>query len=378
MSHLKERKETNCLNCNAKVYGKYCHVCGQENIEPKETVGHLVSHFFQDITHFDGKFFSTVKYLLTRPGFLSREYMMGRRASYVNPVRLYIFASAFFFLIFFTFYQDKEVDINVNNSAADLMSQIKKKQAAAQASLEHLRRNSNSGADPDEIKRLEEEIRDAGEDISILTKDSTAKDKLKTVDYNFNVLSFKVANSKKGYTTLRQYDSLQKTLPDKERDGFITRGFERQNLFLKEKYHNDGRAILRSIANNFIHRFPQMLFISLPLFSFLLWLLYIRRKNYYYVNHAIFSIHLYCASFIIILAVLWLSSILEWFGTTMPTGLNILFTLGNFFYLYKAQRNFYGQRRAKTILKFILLLFATLLMLAFLFFAFIIFSTFTA
>lgn len=378
MSHLKERKETNCLNCNAKVYGKYCHICGQENIEPKETVGHLISHFFQDITHFDGKFFSTVKYLLTRPGFLSREYMMGRRASYVNPIRLYIFASAFFFLIFFTFYQNKEVDLNVSSSSSDLISQITKSQAAFQAKLEKKLKESGDKVDPDEIKKLEEEIRNAQEDIALLTRDSSAKDKLKTVDYKFNVLSLKMADSKKGYTTLKQYDSLQKSLPGNKRDGFIIRGFERQNLYLKEKYNNDGRAILRSIANNFIHRFPQMLFISLPLFSFLLWLLYIRRKNIYYVNHAIFAIHLYCASFIIILMGLWLSSILGWFGAKMSVGLNLLFTLGNFFYIYKAQRNFYGQRRAKTILKFMLLLFATLLLMVFLFAVFFIFSTFTA
>lgn len=378
MSHLKERKETNCLNCNAKVYGKYCHICGQENIEPKESVAHLVTHFFQDITHFDGKFFSTVKYLLSRPGFLSREYMMGRRASYVNPIRLYIFASAFFFLIFFTFYQNRSIGINVGTSTSELISQITKSKAALQAKLEKELNISKDKIDPEAVKELEEDIRKAEEDIALLTRDSTAKDKLKTINYDFNVISIKGDSATKGYSTLRQYDSLQKNLPENQRDGFFTRGFERQNLYLKEKYNNDGRAILRSIASNFIHRFPQMLFISLPLFSFFLWLLYFRRKKYYYVNHAIFTIHLYCASFIIILMNLWLSSIFGWFGLKLPVGLNILFMLGNFFYIYKAQRNFYGQRRAKTILKFMLLLFATLLLLILLFAIFVIFSTFTA
>ncbi len=62
------------------LYGRYCHQCGQKNLEPKETVGHLVLHFFNDVTHFDGKFFSTVKYLLRKPSFLSAEYTVGRRA----------------------------------------------------------------------------------------------------------------------------------------------------------------------------------------------------------------------------------------------------------------------------------------------------------
>ncbi|HEX4852390.1 MAG TPA: DUF3667 domain-containing protein, partial [Puia sp.] len=91
MSHSKERSEKICLNCNATIYGRYCHVCGQQNIEPKQSVWHLITHFFYDITHFDGKFFVTLKDLLIKPGFLSREYMIGRRMSYLDPIRMYIF-----------------------------------------------------------------------------------------------------------------------------------------------------------------------------------------------------------------------------------------------------------------------------------------------
>ena len=102
MSHLKERTEKECLNCNAIIYGRFCQVCGQENVEPKETFLHLLRHFIEDITHFDGKFFDTLKYLLLRPGFLAYEYMRGRRNSYLNPIRMYIFTSAIFFLIYFS------------------------------------------------------------------------------------------------------------------------------------------------------------------------------------------------------------------------------------------------------------------------------------
>lgn len=102
MAHLKERKEKQCLNCNAVIYGRFCHVCGQENLEPKEPFFHLVTHFIYDIVHFDGKFFDTLRYLILRPGFLAYEYMRGRRNSYLNPIRMYIFTSAIFFLIYFS------------------------------------------------------------------------------------------------------------------------------------------------------------------------------------------------------------------------------------------------------------------------------------
>ncbi len=84
--------------------GLFCHNCGQENIEPKESVWHLVSHFFQDITHFGVKFFTSLKDLIIKPGFLSKEYMIGRRVRYLNPIRMYLFTSAIFFLIFFSLY----------------------------------------------------------------------------------------------------------------------------------------------------------------------------------------------------------------------------------------------------------------------------------
>lgn len=101
MSHPAQRKEKNCLNCGTTVIGRYCHHCGQENVEPKESVWQLLLHFFNDITHFDGKFFSTLKELLFKPGFLSTQYMIGRRATYLNPIRMYLFTSFIFFLLFF-------------------------------------------------------------------------------------------------------------------------------------------------------------------------------------------------------------------------------------------------------------------------------------
>ncbi|MBK5271377.1 MAG: hypothetical protein JJE22_10220 [Bacteroidia bacterium] len=48
-----------------------------------------------------------------------------------------------------------------------------------------------------------------------------------------------------------------------------------------------------------------------------------------------------------------------------------------FFYLYKAMRNFYGQRRGKTFLKFLLVSLSSLVMMLVLFLLFMFFSAFT-
>ena len=64
MSHLKERIEKDCLNCGTLVQGRFCQLCGQENVEVKESFFQLIKHFLADLTHFDGKLWKTLQLLL--------------------------------------------------------------------------------------------------------------------------------------------------------------------------------------------------------------------------------------------------------------------------------------------------------------------------
>jgi hypothetical protein len=372
VSHLPERKENDCLNCGAIVHGRFCHVCGQENIPPKESFWHLVTHFMYDITHFDGKFFSTLKYLLFKPGFLSHEYLRGRRASYLHPIRMYVFTSAFFFLVFFSMNKQDEV-IKFNDSqparitAAKQMKRLEKEKTDF---FKDLADTSNSANERVALLRM---LAITDSDIARLSRDTTYKNKLQTFNQgnNFNLF----ANNKNDtiYKSVTQYDLEQSKLPAGQRDGFMRAKFRRQNIHLREKYKNDGKAIWTAVFDKFKHLFPQMLFVSLPLFALMLRLLYVRRKQFFYVNHIVFSIHLYCGTFIIILAGILLNSLAD----TLNLGtdwIGLLFGLAGFFYWYKSMRNFYEQRRAKTILKYFLVLFLSIFIWIFLFGIFFIFS----
>ncbi len=370
MSHYNERTQKNCLNCNAEVAGRFCSICGQENIEVKDTFWGIIRHFFEDITHYDGKFLSTLKLLLTKPGFLPSEYLRGRRASYLQPIRLYIFTSAFFFLIFFTFYQKEENTFKVNTSAANLMKELKENKIKLEKGLNSKLALIDSSSTQNELSKV---LRD----IALLEKDSTATDKLESIGHSFNVISFSSNEKRKLYKNLKVYDSIQKALPSLEKDGYFKNKIERQNLYLKEKYKDDGRQIINVILNDFKHRFPQMLFLSLPLFALILKLLYVRQKKTLYVSHIIFSIYLYCAFFILILLALLTSSITGLFNKALTEWISLIFILFCFFYFYKSIRNFYAQNRAKTVVKFLLLLFLVILLMMILFFGFFIFSTFT-
>jgi hypothetical protein len=368
VSHLKEREEKNCLNCQATVQGRYCQECGQENIEPKESFWQLVTHFTYDITHFDGKFFSTLKYLLFKPGFLSHEYLRGRRASYLHPIRMYVFTSAFFFLIFFSTRSEDDGVMKMNtiadDPAAEIMESLEKRKKRTIASLD----DSISATRKVQLQNL---ITTIDSDLAMMRKDTMAKHNLRSRSNEYNFLG---GTQGAKFKTLRAYDSAQASLPKDQRDNFLERRFVRQNISLKEKYNNNSTLIWKAVINKFNRLFPQMLFVSLPLFAMILKLLYVRRKKFYYVNHIIFAIHLYCGTFILILAGMALSGIFKLFHIDIRDWVMFIFILAGFFYWYKSMRKFYEQRRAKTMLKYFLMLFMSLIMMSLIFSVFFVFS----
>ncbi|OYU36603.1 DUF3667 domain-containing protein [Novosphingobium sp. PASSN1] len=83
--------ESACLNCNTPLVGSHCHNCGQA-----AHVHRTLAAFFHDLLHgvfhFEGKIWRTLPMLAVRPGRLTREYIDGRRASYVSPLALFLFS----------------------------------------------------------------------------------------------------------------------------------------------------------------------------------------------------------------------------------------------------------------------------------------------
>ena len=350
MSYLKERKEENCLNCNTKVQGRFCHKCGQENIEPKETVWHLITHFFQDITHFDGKFFSSLKYLVTKPGFLSTEYMIGRRASYINPIRMYVFTSAIFFLIFFSVFKIDSKSVVITDMNGKTYAQIESMDSLA---FDAFTKNANK------------------EDGKAALPMSRTEFK-KYFDSSANQGNFQFTPGQ--YRSKDGYDSLLRS--GKKKHNWFERQLIYKNIEINEKFKGHRQEILSTFSSILLHSLPQMLFILLPLFAGILKLLYIRRKNYYYVNHTIFSLHFYIFSFIAMLFIFGLSKLNSSLQWGFIKFIEVMLSFGIFFYLYKAMRNFYKQRRAKTVFKFFMLCFLLFITMMLLFVVFIFFSLF--
>ncbi len=88
-----------CPSCGENLTGNFCANCGQKvknlNVPFKE----IVSEVVDNILTFDSKFFRSLIPLITKPGFLTLEYNLGRRASYVTPFKLYLFISLILFFM---------------------------------------------------------------------------------------------------------------------------------------------------------------------------------------------------------------------------------------------------------------------------------------
>jgi hypothetical protein len=93
--------EDRCLNCEAKLNAedRYCHVCGQRNRKSRITIKQLASDFLGDYFTFDSKLFRSLFPLLFKPGFLTKEFLKGRRVRYIPPLRMYIFVSIIYFFV---------------------------------------------------------------------------------------------------------------------------------------------------------------------------------------------------------------------------------------------------------------------------------------
>jgi hypothetical protein len=284
-------------------------VCGQENVEPRQSFLGLVFHFFEDITHFDGKFFKTVGFLASRPGFLPAEYIKGRRMRYLHPIRMYVFTSALFFFVFYS------VMPEWNNG---MLSDVK----------------------PD------------------LTMDSIKQDTAKGIYVGGH------------YSSLGQYDSSQSKLSPHDRDGWIARKMVYRSITMNQKYKGREKDLFHNLADSLLHSLPYLLFVSLPLYALYLKLLYF-RKRYLYTDHAIFLIYLYIFSFITLLLYFTLDRLdkvpyIGWLGY-----LKYPVIVYGVLYTILSMKKFYSDSKGKVILRFLLfniLAFITVIILFLLFF----------
>jgi hypothetical protein len=88
-----------CLNCQQLLSGEYCASCGQRERGRDIRVSDLAEDVLEDLSHLDSRLWRTLKGLMLRPGYITAEYLVGRRACFVPPLRLYFILSFLVFVV---------------------------------------------------------------------------------------------------------------------------------------------------------------------------------------------------------------------------------------------------------------------------------------
>jgi hypothetical protein len=90
---------THCENCGALLTGHFCGQCGQAAVDYRRSFRHVIADILDSFLNWDSKFLASIGLLLTRPWKLTNEFLAGRRVRYINPLRLYLLASVLFFFV---------------------------------------------------------------------------------------------------------------------------------------------------------------------------------------------------------------------------------------------------------------------------------------
>ncbi|MGK7394021.1 MAG: DUF3667 domain-containing protein [Candidatus Cyclobacteriaceae bacterium M3_2C_046] len=325
------RKLNRCLNCNYtldEIYN-YCPNCGQENNDVNITLKGLLGDFFHNYFSFDSKLFRSFKPFLVKPGWLTHQFNEGKRASYVNPIRLYLIISFFYFFMLSLIISPDEFETTIKDSESIDTNAIDKSEISGEISL---------GLQP-----LKERLGNNEANGSLQT-DSLAKGDIEadSTDPPFSfedVIQFIDKNADN--PELSNQDLLDSL-------NISARG----NEYMVENTITQARKLIAKpelFYNSLMTNLPIMMFLLLPVFAIILKLLFLSRKQFY-ISHVVHALHLHSFAFFIfgisflIYSLIFSNGWVYWisFYTVIIYG---LFSL----------KNVYGQSYPKTMFKYVLL-----------------------
>ncbi len=240
--------------------------------------------------------------------------------SYLNPIRMYIFISAVFFVVAFAGKEEEAAARQEDTGHSVNLYRQHLADSLRSAKTDSLHRSFNSAM----AVRLDTTEKVKPHDESVALNMSSA-----------GKVIIDIAENK--YKTLREYDSVQLRLPDTARDKGFMHWLLRNNVRQKEKHGGQGKMHLEVDVHRDI---PKVMFVLLPLFALYVGWFY-SRKRYYYVNHAIFTVHYHCFIFLLFLLFLGLNTLIpgDWTGIIL-TALALILA---FIYLVAALHGMYRQ-----------------------------------
>jgi len=303
----------------------------------------------------DSKLLRTLRPLISRPGFLTKAYLAGKRVRYVNPLRLYLVCSLAFFLMIAIFPGEERIirtspssssqQSNANaiaelpdstiagsaDSVLAVMGTAKSGGVVVANDLRVLRALRNKQVDIDAVRRIQEIYAAAGVD-SIWTP----SDSLVAIATPADSLD------------QDEFDQFWAPFADRVDGGGINiGGLESVPLFgsrLQNRLdwinRTDGDDLSDLFDKTMIRHLPKAVFVLVPLFALVMKVLY-RRRSKMYTEHLIFALHLHAFGFLLLLLI----HLMPW-----DIAKAVLFCV-LLIYLYRATRAVYEQGHRKTLVK---------------------------
>jgi len=268
---------THCENCGAELIGPHCAQCGQAAIDYRRSFRHVIVDVLDSFLNWDSKFFATIALLIVKPWKLTNDFLAGKRVRYLHPLRLYLLASILFF--FAVNYGAKWIRFEPSKipekNRAEVATAIAEKRDEIEKELER----ENLSAD---------QRRKAQEALDYLTKPSPSA----TVAAEEN-------SSPTTMPTVSPADSGKQTYgPVTDRpfvifdDAKSTTPFEKWlEERAKDKMGEHGTKMGLFITTLFSN-LPYMMLCCIPLFAFVLKVLYARR-GIFYIDHLIYALHIH-------------------------------------------------------------------------------------
>jgi len=275
---------THCENCGTQLSGKYCSVCGQAAIDYRRSFRHVIVDVLDSFLNWDSKFFATLGLLIARPWRLTNEFLAGKRVRYVHPARLYLLASILFF--FAVTYWVKSAHLNPKNLTPQARAEI-------EADLE------KKNLTPEQRANVEKALK-------ILPPETANKIE--------RAIKPKETPTETPTTESAPDKELEAKEPDRSGKDSASppNGFEKWiEGRAKEKLGEHGTN-LQLFLITMISNLPYMVLCCIPLFAFVLKILYLRERVFY-IDHLVYALHIhtfaYLAIMLIVLATMGLNRI---------------------------------------------------------------------
>lgn len=96
-AHSAAARGATCLNCATPLAGPWCYRCGQRVEAHHRPLRHMLFEMVELLTHADSRLWRTLGGLAFRPARLTTEYLEGKRAGQIPPLRLFFVMLLLFF-----------------------------------------------------------------------------------------------------------------------------------------------------------------------------------------------------------------------------------------------------------------------------------------